>query len=73
MLPLKIKMCTRVQKLDAECNVDHTSMEAKKSVQTDSSMCVCDKKGESGVSVPPRSLFECTDLERKHMDLSLFI
>lgn len=34
-LPLKIKMCTRVQKLDAEPNVDHTLKEAKSTVQTD--------------------------------------
>lgn len=43
-LPLKIKTCTRVQKLDGEPNVDHALKEAKNSPQTDFTLWVCDKE-----------------------------
>lgn len=53
MLLLKIKMYTRVQKLDAEHNADHTLKEAKNSLQTDFTLRVCDKNVESGINLPP--------------------
>lgn len=76
MLPLKIKMCTRVQKLDAEPNVDHTLKEAK-------TLCKLtlhweyepkkNKKSESDINIPPRPLFEYTDLRRKRGSLIIYV
>lgn len=62
-----------MQKLNADSNVDHSLKEAKNTVQTDFTLRVRDKKTESGINIPPRSLFEYPDWERKHMVLSLFI
>lgn len=73
MLPLKIKKCTGVQKLDAEHNRDHTVKETNNCAYR---LYTCEraiKKTESSINVPPRSLFEYTDLERKHVAISLFI
>lgn len=49
MLPLKIKMCTRVQKLDAEPNVDHTLKEEKKILCKLTLHWECVTKKKSGV------------------------
>lgn len=63
-------MCTRVQNLDAEPNVEHTLKDAKNTVETDFTLGVCDKKkAESDINIPPRPLFEYTDLRRKRGSL----
>lgn len=68
-------MCTRVQKLDAEPNVDHTLKEEKKILckLTLHWECVTKKKAESDINIPPGPLFEYTDLRRKRGSLIIYI
>lgn len=69
-------MCTRVQKLDAEPNVDHTLKEAKSTVQTDFTLGLWDKKNpkaESDINIPLRPLFDYTDLRRKRGSLIIYV